>query len=171
MSLNDCPPLDTDGAFPEATAQPRPSLPRGVQRRAGFDASAFNAGAGNTLPAWFGIRITDVSDGRLDAELEVRPEMLAPNGFLHAATVVALADTAAGFATIAHLPDGAESFTTLELKSNFFATQTRGTLHCTATVIHAGRTTQVWDAEVNGEDGRRLALFRCTQMILWPRGS
>lgn len=175
MSLNDCPPLDTDGAFPEATAQPRPSLPRGLQRRAGYDAAAFNAGAGNTLPAWFGIRITEVSDGRLDAELDVRPEMLAPNGFLHAATVVALADTAAGFATIAHLPDGAESFTTLELKSNFFATQTRGTLHCTATVIHAGRTTQVWDAEVTGDGegkggGRRLALFRCTQMILWPRG-
>ena len=101
----------------------------------------------------------------------VRPEMLAPNGFLHAASVIALADTAAGFATIAHLPQGAESFTTIELKSNFFATATAGRLDCVATAVHTGRATQVWDAEVMSEDGRRLALFRCTQMVLWPRNN
>lgn len=129
----------------------------------------FTRRAEGFLPGWFGLRVTAVTLGRLEMEMPIRKEMLAPNGFLHAASVIALADTAAGFATIAHLPDGAESFTTIELKTNFFSTQREGTIRCVATAAHAGRTTQVWDAEVLGDDGRRIALFRCTQMVLWPR--
>jgi len=101
----------------------------------------------------------------------IRPEMLAPNGYLHAAAIIALADTAAGYATRAHLPEGASSFTTIELKTNFFGTQAEGVLLCEATAVHGGRHTQVWDAEVSsGGSGSRLALFRCTQLIQWPKG-
>lgn len=121
------------------------------------------------LPGLLGFRVVDLADGLLHAELDIRPDLLAPNGFLHAATVIALADTSAGYATFAHLPTGADSFTTIELKTNFLGTLTEGVLLCTATAVHSGRTTQVWDAEVSSEDGRRLALFRCTQMVLWPK--
>ncbi|WP_235943362.1 PaaI family thioesterase [Zoogloea dura] len=123
------------------------------------------------LPGWFGLEVTQLEEGRLSARMQIRPDMLAPNGFLHAASVIALADTSAGYATVAHLPPGAENFTTIELKSNFFGTQTEGELVCEAVAVHLGRSTQVWDATVSGADGRRLALFRCTQMILWPRGA
>ena len=131
--------------------------------------ASLNARGPGHLPGWFGIEIIGIEPGRLDARLPIRPEMLAPNGFLHAATIVALADTSAGYATIAHLPEGAGGFTTIELKTNFFSSQREGTIRCVATVAHAGRTTQVWDAEVLGDDGRRLALFRCTQMVLYPK--
>ena len=131
--------------------------------------AALNARAAGYLPGWFGVEVVGIEPGRLQACLEIRSEMLAPNGFLHAATVVALADTAAGYATIAHLPVGAEGFTTIELKTNFLGTLREGLLLCTATAVHCGRTTQVWDAEVSRQDGRRLALFRCTQMVLWPK--
>lgn len=137
--------------------------------RPGVNPADFDRRAEGTLPGWFGLRVTEVTPGRLAMTMDIRPEMLAPNGFLHAASVVALADTASGFATIAHLPEGAESFTTIELKTNFFATQKTGTLSCIASAVHAGRNTQVWDAEVTGDGGRRLALFRCTQMVLWPK--
>lgn len=130
-----------------------------------------NARGQGHLPGWFGFEALELAPGRLLSHLMIRPEMLAPNGFLHAATVIALADTSAGYATVAHLPVGAESFTTIELKSNFFGTQTEGKLCCEARAVHLGRSTQVWDAEVSSGDGRRLALFRCTQMILWPRGA
>jgi 1,4-dihydroxy-2-naphthoyl-CoA hydrolase len=130
-----------------------------------------NARMPGTLPGWFGVTVTALDAGRLDAKITIRPEMLAPNGFLHAASVIALADTAAGFATIAHLPVGADSFTTIELKSNFLGTQTEGEITCVATAAHTGKTTQVWDAEVTGSTGRTLALFRCTQMILWPKAA
>jgi len=122
------------------------------------------------LPGLVGVRIVAVEENRLEAELEVRPELLAPNGYLHAASVIALADTACGYACLAHLPDGAENFTTIELKCNFLGTTRSGAIACVATPTHLGRTTQVWDAIVQSkEDGRHVALFRCTQMVLWPR--
>ena len=123
-----------------------------------------------TLPGWFGVQVTELAEGRLVMEYDIRPEFLAPNGFLHAASVIALADTGAGFATIAHLPEGASNFTTIELKANFLGTATEGRLRATVSAVHQGRTTQVWDAVVtHPASGRTLALFRCTQMVLWPK--
>ena len=126
-------------------------------------------GAGR-LPELFGFRVMALENEMVVAEITIRPEFLAPNGFLHAATVIALADTACGYGCIAHLPQGAESFTTVELKSNFLGTARDGVLACVARPAHLGNSTQVWDATVNRQaDGRAIALFRCTQMVLWPR--
>ena len=119
-----------------------------------------------TLPGQFDLRVTSVTEGRLTAEMRVQPWMLAPNGFLHAASVIVLADSCAGYATIAHLPEGAKGFTTIELKSNFFGTAREGLLRCEATAEHTGRSTQVWSSTVTGPDGKKIALFRCTQMVL-----
>ena len=122
------------------------------------------------LPELIGFRVMALELGLLVAELDIRPELLAPNGFLHAATVIGLADTACGFGCIAHMPKGAENFTTVELKSNFLGTAREGTIACVAKPAHLGNTTQVWDATVTRhDDGRTIALFRCTQMILWPK--
>jgi len=122
------------------------------------------------LPELVGFRPMALEQGLLVAELDIRPDLLAPNGYLHAATVVALADTACGYGCIAHLPKGAESFTTVELKTNFLGTAREGTITCIARPAHLGGTTQVWDATVTRHaDGKAIALFRCTQMILWPK--
>ncbi|HVE07499.1 MAG TPA: PaaI family thioesterase [Paraburkholderia sp.] len=120
-----------------------------------------------TLPELIGFRALTLEQGKLTAELTVRPDLLAPNGFLHAATVVGLADTACGYACLAHLPETAKSFTTIELKSNFLGTATEGTLRAVASGAHLGRSTQVWDATVFAPDGKTIALFRCTQMVLY----
>ena len=102
--------------------------------------------------------------------MKLTQQHFAPNNFLHAASIVALADTTCGYATMAHLPEGAASFTTIELKSNHLGTVREGTILCVASAQHLGRTTQVWDAVVtDAANGRSLALFRCTQMILWPK--
>ena len=128
-----------------------------------------NRGDGH-LPGLIGVRFTAVAENRIDAELAIRPELLAPNGYLHAATIIALADTACGYGCLAHLPAGAANFTTIELKSNFLGTARDGTIACVATPVHLGNTTQVWDAVVSdGASSRRIALFRCTQLILWPK--
>jgi len=122
------------------------------------------------LPGLIGLEIVEASADGMRSRLDVRPELLAPNGFLHAATVVALADTTCGFGTRLLLPEGATGFTTIELKTNYLGTLREGALACAAAAVHAGRTTQVWDATVTDEaTGRTLALFRCTQAILWPR--
>ena len=123
-----------------------------------------------TLPGLLGVVIDSHEPGRLTAHLDVRPEVLAPNGYLHAAAVVGLADTACGLATRALLPEGASGFTTIELKTNYLGTTTEGRIEVVATNAHAGRTTQVWDAVVTvAGAGKTIALFRCTQSVLWPR--
>jgi uncharacterized protein (TIGR00369 family) len=129
-----------------------------------------NARSQGTLPGLIGIEFTSYERGHLTSRLVLRPELLAPNGYLHAATIIALADTACGYGTFTDLPDGANNFTTIELKSNFISTAREGTITCVATRVHNGRTTQIWDAEVIDEtSGKKIALFRCTQLILYPR--
>ncbi|MEF8686829.1 UNVERIFIED_CONTAM: PaaI family thioesterase [Comamonas sp. A-3] len=120
-----------------------------------------------TLPDTFGARPLELAEGRMTMELTIAPWMMAPNGFLHAATQVMLAATCAGYATLAHLPEGAKGFTTLELKSNFLGTAKQGILHVEAVAEHLGRTTQVWSATLFDDKGRRLSLFRCSQIVLW----
>lgn len=138
--------------------------------RAGFTLDAMKERGIGRLPGLVGFRVVEIDDGRIVAELDIRPDLLAPNGYLHAATVIALADTACGYGCLAHLPDGAGNFTTIELKTNFLGTAREGTLACTAKPVHLGRTTQVWDATVSRrDDGGTIALFRCTQMVLWPK--
>ena len=133
--------------------------------------SDLNARGSEYLPGYLGIEITTLAQDTLSSRMPVRKLHFAPNDFLHAASVVALADTTCGYATIAHLPEGAQSFTTIELKSNHLSTIKEGGIACVAEAQHLGRTTQVWDAVVTDEaNGRKIALFRCTQMILWPKG-
>jgi 1,4-dihydroxy-2-naphthoyl-CoA hydrolase len=130
----------------------------------------FNRLGRENLPGYLAIVVTEVAEGLLRAEFAVTARLLAPNGFLHGGSVVALADTCAGYGALAHLPEGATGFTTIELKTNYLGTARNGVVECTATAIHLGRTTQVWDATVRAQGGERaIALFRCTQLVLYPK--
>ena len=122
-----------------------------------------------TLPDLLGFQWVQALKGLVRGRFDVVPHHLAPNGYLHGATVVALADTACGFGCLGSLPPGASGFATIELKTNFLGTARDGGVACEARLVHGGRTTQVWDAVVTKEnDGKTIALFRCTQMILYP---
>jgi 1,4-dihydroxy-2-naphthoyl-CoA hydrolase len=131
---------------------------------------AFNERGKGKLPAYLGIVFTQSERSALCAELELKDIHMAPNGFLHAGSVVTLADTTCGYGCFANLPDGATGFTTIELKSNHLGTAREGTIVSRATPGHLGKTTQVWDAVVtHKETGRTIALFRCTQLVLYPK--
>src|SRR3990170_1537532 len=130
----------------------------------------FNGRSQGHLPGLLGLQILTMTEQGVESRLEVRKDLMAPNGFLHAATVIALADTSCGYGCVAQLPQGASGFTTLELKANFLGTTREGAIRCRARPVHLGRTTQVWDAEVSVEGAdRKIAFFRCTQMVLWPK--
>ena len=132
-----------------------------------YDSRYFNALSEGFLPGLLGIRILEIGQGRVLASLEIRKALHAPNGFLHAGTVVSLADTACGYGCVAHLAPGAKGFTTLELKSNHLGTALDGVLEAEVKAAHLGRSTQVWDATFRHQgSGKTLALFRCTQLIL-----
>jgi len=131
-------------------------------------ADEFNRRGIGKLPGLLGVHITTVADRELRSQLVVQPQLMAPNGYLHAGSVVTLADTSTGYGCVANLPEGATGFTTIELKSNHLGTARDGTIECLAMAVHLGKTTQVWDAVVtHRESARTIALFRCTQMILY----
>lgn len=129
----------------------------------------FNTVASEFLPGHLGVVVTSVEAGRLSAELPVRKVLMAPNGYLHAGSVVSLADSCCGFGCMSNLPEGAQGFTTIELKSNHVGTAREGTIVCSAQLFHGGRSTQVWDAQVkHKESDKTIAVFRCTQLLLYP---
>jgi uncharacterized protein (TIGR00369 family) len=131
-------------------------------------AAAFRAKQIGFLPDHLGLDWVELRAGFAQGRLEIGKRHLAPNGYLHAATVVALADTACGYGCIVSLPEGAANFTTAELKTNFIGTAREGRITCEARLVHGGRTTHVWDAEVKSEaTGKTIALFRCTQIVLY----
>ncbi|MFI4949927.1 MAG: PaaI family thioesterase [Caulobacterales bacterium] len=137
----------------------------------GNQAARFQERQRGTLPGELGLQWEEVDKGRASGRFTVERRHMAPNGFLHAASVVALVDSACGYGCMTSLPDGGSGFTTIEIKTNYLGTAREGeTVACTARLVHGGRMTQVWDAEaVNLTTGKTMALFRCTQMVLYPR--
>lgn len=138
--------------------------------KADLTLEALNSRIGENLPGYLGISMTRFGEGEMVSRMELKKIHFAPNTYLHAGSIVTLADTTAGFGTYAHLPAGSSGFTTIELKSNFLGTLREGSIICIARAQHLGRNTQIWDAEVFDEaTNRKMALFRCSQMILWPK--
>jgi 1,4-dihydroxy-2-naphthoyl-CoA hydrolase len=130
----------------------------------------WNSAGADYLPGLLGMTFSKIEPGEVIATMAVSKALSAWNGFLHAGSVVSLADTCCGYGTVRSLPDGASGFTTIELKSNFLGTAREGIIVCAAKPLHQGRTTQVWDARVQREGADNvIAHFRCTQMILWPK--
>ena len=137
----------------------------------GNQAKAFEERQRGTLPGELAISWDTVANREAAGRFTVTRMHMAPNGFLHAASVIALVDSACGYGCVASLPEGASGFTTIELKANYLGTARDGeVVSCKARLVHGGRMTQVWDAEATNETtGKTMALFRCTQMVLYPR--
>jgi uncharacterized protein (TIGR00369 family) len=123
------------------------------------------------LPGLIGLEILSCRSDEVTGRIAITRPLIAGTGFVWAPVVIALADTLCAYGTGENLPDGARSFTTVELKTNFLGTVAEGgAIRGRAAPIHLGRSTQVWDSVVTNEaTGKAIALFRCTQMILYPR--
>jgi uncharacterized protein (TIGR00369 family) len=122
------------------------------------------------LPGHLGLRITEVEDGRVVGRFAVRPDLVAHTGYLLAGSLLSVADILCAYGVSTVWNEGSNGFTTVEVKCNFMGTLLEGEVECTAELLHGGRSTQIWDATLtNAATGKRLAVFRCTQMILYPR--
>lgn len=133
------------------------------------DSQGARPGWPTSLAEYIGWKDLGVQDGVYRSSMQIRSEHLAPNGFLQASVVVALADICCASGSFSTIPAGS-NFTTLELKVNLLGTALEGEVLAEARLEHGGRTTQVWDAVVTHvSTGKKMALFRCTQLILYPR--
>lgn len=133
-------------------------------------ATDFNQDPQHALPHHLGIVAEEIRHGYTRMRMTVAPQLMAGNGFLHAGSLVTLADTASGVGCMHSYPPGVENFTTIELKTNFLGACRKGDVIAAATLVHGGRSTQVWDCSVRDvQRDRVIAEFRCTQMLLYPR--
>jgi uncharacterized protein (TIGR00369 family) len=121
-------------------------------------------------PGLVGVEVQRCDAEEVRGRLDVTEPLVAGTGFLWAPVVITLADWLCAAGIGEHLPEGA-SFTTLEIKTNFLGTvREGGAIVGRAWPVHRGRSTHVWDVEVSDEsNGKVIALFRCTQMVLQPR--
>jgi uncharacterized protein (TIGR00369 family) len=121
-----------------------------------------------SFPARIGVEPLDIDDTMARGRMIVDERHLHPFGYVHGGAWVALADTVAAWGTLRHLPEGA-GFTTVELKTNVFAAGAVGDeLVATATPLHIGRRTQVWEVRIHKGE-KLMANFVCTQMVLPPK--
>jgi len=129
-----------------------------------------NAFTANKHPGQVGVSLTHCEATRVEGRLTVTEAVVAGTGFLWAPVVITLADWLCAAGMSPNLKE-AESFTTVELKTNFLGSAKVGeVVSGVARPAHRGRTTHVWDVEITNENtGKVIALFRCTQMILAPR--
>ena len=127
-----------------------------------------NAANVGKLPEHLGLTVTEVVEGRVVGRFTVRADLVSHTGYLLAGVGLTLADLLCAYGVSTVWPEGAKSFTTAEVKCNFIGTALEGEVEVVAMLIHGGRTTQLWDAEIRSlASGRRMALFRATQIILY----
>jgi 1,4-dihydroxy-2-naphthoyl-CoA hydrolase len=114
-----------------------------------------------------GVTFTEAEPDRVVARMLVRPDLCTLNHTIHGGAIMAFADSVGAAATVINLPDDAKGTTTLESKTNFIGGAKEGTtIVATATPIHRGRRTQVWQTRVESEEGKLIALVIQTQMVL-----
>jgi uncharacterized protein (TIGR00369 family) len=114
-----------------------------------------------------GVTFTEAGRDRVVARMLVRPDLCTVGRTIHGGAVMALADSVGAAATIVNLPDDAKGTTTIESKTNFIGGAREGmTVIATATPVHRGRRTQVWQTRVETEEGKLIALVTQTQMVL-----
>ena len=118
------------------------------------------------FPGLLGLRIVEKRSGYCRAEMELAEKHLRPfTEGVHAGAIVSLADTACGQGCSATLGDG-RSFVTVELKANLISSAAAGRVVAEAVPVHVGKRTHVWEARVTREDGKLIAIFTCTQLIM-----
>lgn len=124
------------------------------------------SGCGLPFADLLGIRVIERTAERVVAEMEVRAELCTSPAVLHGGAFMAFADTLGALGTIAALPEGAGT-TTIESKTNFLAPAQVGSVVVgTATPVHRGRRTQLWQTRITSREGKLLALVTQTQLAL-----
>jgi uncharacterized protein (TIGR00369 family) len=114
-----------------------------------------------------GVTFVAADKERVVATMAVRPDLCTVGHILHGGAVMALADGVGAAATVINLPEGAKGTTTLESKTHFVGSAKEGeVVTATATAIHRGRRTQVWQTRIEGDQGRLVAVVTQTQMVL-----
>jgi uncharacterized protein (TIGR00369 family) len=112
-----------------------------------------------------GMEVRELNAKRVVATMPVDQRTLQPFGILHGGASVALAETVASLGATANIDRDAFAAVGLEINANHLRAITKGTVTATATPIHIGRTTHVWDVRISDDEGHAVCVSRCTIAI------
>ena len=133
--------------------------------------SPFPAQQQETLLSTLGIEIVEATKERVVATMPVGPRVHQPFGLLHGGASVALAETAASTAAWMNVDQASEIVVGIEINANHLRARQAGTVTATATPLHVGRRTQVWDVRIVDEEGRAVCVSRCTLAVVPKPGA
>jgi len=119
-----------------------------------------------TLLSTLGIEITEATKERVVARMPVGPKVHQPFGVLHGGASVALAETVASVAGWMNVDQATEVTMGIEINANHLRTKRDGVVTATATPVHVGRRTQVWDVRIVDEEGKAVCVSRCTLAVV-----
>jgi 1,4-dihydroxy-2-naphthoyl-CoA hydrolase len=135
----------------------------------GSDVAAIQAILDPLLPGLLGVKLTSVAQDRVVAEMKVRPELCTTHDMLHGGAYMALADTLGAVGTFVNLPAGSRTTTTDSSTKFIGAAKVDSVVTAECVARHRGRTTQVWQTSIRGEDGRLCAVVTQTQLVIRER--
>lgn len=119
------------------------------------------------LAVLMGVTFTHAEPNKVVATMLVRDDLCTLGHTIHGGAVMAFADSVGAAATVINLPPDAKGTTTIESKTNFVGGAKAGvTVTATATPVHLGRRTQVWQTRLETGEGKLVAVVTQTQMIL-----
>ncbi|MEH7076387.1 hotdog fold thioesterase [Neobacillus drentensis] len=120
----------------------------------------------NTLLNSLGIEITQLEKGKVIATMPVDGRTHQPYGILHGGASVALAETVASVGAYELVNKEEEVVAGQEINANHVRSKSEGVVTAVGTVLHQGRTTQVWDIKITDEQDRLICVSRCTMAVI-----
>jgi uncharacterized protein (TIGR00369 family) len=120
----------------------------------------------NTLLTSLGIEITQIEKGKVIATMPVDGRTHQPFGILHGGASVALAETVASVGAYELVDKEVEVVAGQEINANHVRSKSEGIVTAVGTVLHQGRTTQVWDIKITDEQDRLICVSRCTMAVI-----
>lgn len=115
-----------------------------------------------TLAGTCGMEVTLAEVGRMEGRIPLDDRVRQPYGALHGAAVAVLAESLASMGTCLGIDLNKEIAFGQEINYSLLRTVWDGHVHAVATAIHRGRTSWVWDVRVTDQDGKLIAVSRCT---------
>jgi len=120
----------------------------------------------NTLMELLGIKNMELSKDKVVMTMPVGPKTHQPFGLLHGGASVVLAESAASVGTFLNIDPEKEAAVGLEINANHIRSKKDGIVTATATPLHKGRKTMVWDIKITDEHDNLICVSRCTCSIV-----
>ena len=125
-----------------------------------------NAYCKGTLMETLGIEYVSIDADSLTAKMPVTPRIHQPDGVLHGGATLALAESVGSAAAQVLIAGEQAQIRGLELSGNHVKSVREGFVWAKATVLHRGRTTQLWQIHVTDDHGACISVVKFTTMIL-----